>query len=83
MKSKCHVESDFSLFLITSLLSTADNEQVPSFCIFLILLLQHDICTAGTQTSKSHGVVLTDFGEKEVGKQNQDFKGQKVGKIWI
>lgn len=71
------------MLLITSLLNTADNEQVPSYCIFLILVLWDDMCAARTQMSKSHGVVLTDLVEKEVGKQNQDFKGQKVGKFWI
>jgi len=41
------------------------------------------MCTARTQISKSRGVVLTELVEKEVGKQNQDFQGQKVGNFWI
>lgn len=33
--------------------------------------------------SKSHGVVLIELVEEEVGKQKQDFQGQKVSNFWI
>lgn len=55
MESSSHLESDFS-FKLQSLLSTADRE------FHLILALQQDTCTAGTQMRKSHRVVWIERG---------------------